>query len=262
MSSRSMKILQMAQEIKATNPFPLRPVEETARKNVKQYTNLEPVKPYYYENGSADCEDAMINEDISVSIPASASTSANYLIDSDDSVKDPDYNLPGSKDAERFQSVESDISDSDNLPVTTPDTTASVCAKGSTKTAAIHELEYTKKGEVRKRKRFAKSVQERKEKSANKRQKKHYLRPGCKSCSRKCNEITDDHRASVNSQYWLMNWQERRVFISSNVSVHDVKRRRGTGNTTRNRTLKYFLKNEHGEIREVCKLFFFIHSRI
>lgn len=247
MFSRGMKMVQ--KEIKAAKVTPLRPAEETEMKEIKQYTNLVPVEDYV-EN-AADRKDALVNDDIS-SISAAASASLQlYVSDSDDSVKDPDYHLPDSKVAERFESEESDISDSDNLsiPVTTSSkTTASIGAMIPTKVAASHELMYTQKGEVRKRKIFGKSRQERKDDSIIKQREKHYVRPGCNSCSRKCNEFTKDHRISLNSQYWLMNWQERRVFISSNVSVHGVKRRRGSDNSDRNRTFKYFLKQDRKSV--------------
>ncbi|KAF2895817.1 hypothetical protein ILUMI_10358 [Ignelater luminosus] len=50
--------------------------------------------------------------------------------------------------------------------------------------------------------------------------------------------------------------QERRIYISSNVSMYNMKRRRGRENSFRTKTFKYFLKNEDGEKLEVCKSFF------
>ncbi|KAK9703821.1 hypothetical protein QE152_g29061 [Popillia japonica] len=88
-----------------------------------------------------------------------------------------------------------------------------VVASTSTAVSSVenHDGNFTKTGELRKRKRYDKTKLERKEEQARKQRQKHYIRPGCVVCHRRCKALFNkDHRTSINTQYWSMNWQERR----------------------------------------------------
>lgn len=187
-------------------------------------------------------------------------TLRNFQCDSDDSLKDPDFLMSNSGESSGSDShATSNVANWTSID-TSITTAAPIDVVASTSTAVSsvenHDGNFTKTGELRKRKRYEKTKLERKEEQARKQREKHYIRPGCVVCHRRCKALFNkDHRTSINTQYWSMNWQERRIFVSSNVDVHDVKRRRGSAESARKRTFKYFLKSG-GTKHEVCKTFF------
>ncbi|XP_030748954.1 uncharacterized protein LOC115885491 [Sitophilus oryzae] len=168
------------------------------------------------------------------------------LLNSDDSVDDPHYlpdsdtssDQPLSKIRRKLKKTSTDQS-GDVAEVVQPDE------------------QYTKRtGELRKRKKFCKTVAERNADKLEKVKTKHTVRTGCGPCKKGCvGKIVEDQRISINRDYWMMSWQERQIFLSATISTMEVKRRRGSG-MSRTRSCKYFLKNANGEKVEICKVFF------
>jgi hypothetical protein len=117
--------------------------------------------------------------------------------------------------------------------------------------------EFTRKGDVRKRKSYAKSMKERQEETNRKKLHHYGVKEGCKNCKKECNLNFDKaRRLELNTRYWNMNWQERQIYASSNVTACLIRRRRGTDESKRQKSLRYFLKTETGSRIQVCKVFF------
>jgi hypothetical protein len=117
--------------------------------------------------------------------------------------------------------------------------------------------EFTRKGEVRKRKSYEKSMKERQEETNRKKLHHYGVKEGCKNCKKECNLNFDKaRRLELNTRYWNMNWQERQIYVSSNVTACLIRKRRGTDESKRQKSLRYFLKTETGSRIQVCKVFF------
>lgn len=115
----------------------------------------------------------------------------------------------------------------------------------------------TKKGEIRKRKRYVKPLKERKQELDKLKDEEHDVKPGCGKCRRSCHKKFPYARRKVlNTQYWLMDFQERRIFISTSITKETVQRRRSGDGTFRSCTYRYFLTTDLGEKAEICKTFF------
>ncbi|CAG9814598.1 unnamed protein product [Phaedon cochleariae] len=168
------------------------------------------------------------------------------LLDSDDSVDDPHY-LP-----------DSDTSSDQPLSKIRRTLKKTSTHQSGEVAEVIHpDEQYTKRtGELKKRKKFYKTVAERNADKLEEIKTKHTVRTGCGSCKKGCvGKIAEDQRISINRDYWMMSWQERQIFLSASISTMEVKRRRGSG-MSRTRSCKYFLKTAHGEKVEICKVFF------
>lgn len=136
-------------------------------------------------------------------------------------------------------------------------------SNGESSSNANQEQEFTKRGTVRKRKK--KSKKESKElsnlKKMRKEQDNHKIQLPCSEvCKRRCRKnISETRRHWINSEFWKLNWSERRMFVLHNTRKMDVKRRSkdSTCATSRRKeTITYHLKNERGEVYQVCKVFF------
>ncbi|XP_039288678.1 uncharacterized protein LOC111055158 isoform X2 [Nilaparvata lugens] len=117
---------------------------------------------------------------------------------------------------------------------------------------------YTKKGEPRKR--ALPQPKCYKKTKLIKQKEKHPLQPPCniENCKRKCiSGINEDRRQSIHDQFWLLNDEERKMFILTQVDRKIVSHRRNyEDNSRRSKTFNYFLKNNEGESMQVCKTFF------
>lgn len=170
------------------------------------------------------------------------------LFDSDNSIDDPNY-LPDS-DASSDQPL-SKIRK--KLKKISKDKSEEVAA-----VVVVQPPEqYTKRtGQLRKRKKFCKTIAERKAVKLEEIKTKHTVRTGCGSCKKGCvGKLLEDQRIAINRNYWMMSWPERQIFLSASISTTEVKRRRGSG-MSRTRSCKYFLKNPKGEKVEICRVFF------
>jgi len=118
------------------------------------------------------------------------------------------------------------------------------------------EKGFTKKGKVRQRKRYEKSVQERKQEKLEEKVNKHQLHSTCTCKFRKCDsKISSEQRGVINAEYWELSDLEKQVYVSSYLSRSPVIRRRAD-TACRNTTVKYSLRDETGENQQVCKTFF------
>lgn len=111
------------------------------------------------------------------------------------------------------------------------------------------EQKYTKKGTLRKRRRFDTSVEERKRvKKANKIE-KHILRETCgDGCSRKClQNISKERQIIIHSEYWnLPTENHQRQFIFSSVK-NTVKKKSCVGeDSRRQKNKKIFFERRPG----------------
>ncbi|CAH0547120.1 unnamed protein product [Brassicogethes aeneus] len=121
----------------------------------------------------------------------------------------------------------------------------------------IIETEYTKKGALRKRKKYKYSVTERREKSMKKMKRKHNVLEGCgETCRKKCRQnIIHERRIDINKQFWNMNRHDQKNFVMGCIVTGRIKRKT-VEESRRLSTNKYYLKNEEGQSIPICKTFF------
>ncbi|XP_039282015.1 uncharacterized protein LOC120350888 [Nilaparvata lugens] len=121
---------------------------------------------------------------------------------------------------------------------------------------------FTKQGIPRKRRKFEKSVLQRKVEKNNELKNKHKVREGClESCRLQCRKnISEEDRVNINSQFWDLAYAERKSFVLNMCERLSVKRRTSgcdiEERESRKNTYKYFLKNSEGQTKQVCKSFF------
>lgn len=123
------------------------------------------------------------------------------------------------------------------------------------------QLYFTKKGNVRKRKRYDIPLEERKKKKLKEIVLKHDLKGNCnENCKKRCKEnISRERQKYINKEYWKLTKQEQKSFIFGKVEKTVCKRRTicmTAEGSRRNFTLHYFLPNQEGKKQAVCKQFF------
>ncbi len=118
-----------------------------------------------------------------------------------------------------------------------------------------HQQLATKKGEPRKRTPFALS---KKEREIVKIQIKEVKRCVKKSCKHKncMSAISEKRRREINSQFWTLSYAARATFVHSTISRVECARRRPNSKELRGNTFSYQLKNETGQLKNVCKIFY------
>lgn len=121
-----------------------------------------------------------------------------------------------------------------------------------------HSMKYTKKGEVRKRKLYTVSVNERKRQKLEKKRSKHHVQGKCtERCKRRCaNMISTLRQEHINKQFWELDAFGRRNFMLNSCSRTSVKRRTAGENSRRNNSVQFYLTTQNGEKCRVCKVFF------
>lgn len=120
---------------------------------------------------------------------------------------------------------------------------------------------FTKKGTIRKRKRFDKPLSVRLQEKKQKKIMKHAIKPPCSDkCLLKCtSKFNSDRREFINQQYWESSKDVQQNFLLHHVVRVAVKRRTVvvTAESPRKSiTFNYTLKDEAGEVQRVCKTFF------
>lgn len=116
----------------------------------------------------------------------------------------------------------------------------------------------TKKGDIRKRKKYLVPKNGRMEFLQKKRVESHEVKPPCK-CKKQCfNKIGQQTRQKINRKYWSKTFTERKAFVSHHTEILNVTKRRSssTENFKKMATRKYFLKEDNGTHLQVCKVFF------
>lgn len=112
----------------------------------------------------------------------------------------------------------------------------------------------TKKGEIRKRKKYNISLKERLKQKKEKAKEKFNLKPPCKNCPKKCNlHIPENRRIELNKNYQSLNFTDRKKFILSNTEQTELN---NTENSKRCRSITYYFQDETGRRIKICKTFF------
>lgn len=166
----------------------------------------------------------------------------NSHIDSDDSLKDPDFIVENEDNSESdHDKGDMELIEDVNIQEQSSEST----------------IQYTKTGAVRKRRRFDEPLEVRKLKKLDNRKLKHSLKPPCVNCKKNCSaSFRNEQRININAEYWRMTFTEKRSFVANSITAEDVKRHRGSANSRRQKSYKYFLKSIAGTKVEVCKTFF------
>lgn len=118
----------------------------------------------------------------------------------------------------------------------------------------------TRLGSERKRKKFALPSKERKNILLNRKIEKHSVKDPC-NCKMKCMQnFTEEIRKKINNRYWKLNFSEQKQFISNNMEIGPIKRRRkeheNLENNLKNANKKYYLRGLNGQRYNVCRGFF------
>ncbi|XP_050505580.1 uncharacterized protein LOC126883909 [Diabrotica virgifera virgifera] len=115
---------------------------------------------------------------------------------------------------------------------------------------------YTRKGELRKRRKFEEMPSERQVKKIKIYIDNHNVKEVCK-CPMNCHrKISKTRRESINKQYWTLSKDQQRLFIFKCTKKFPKRRDTlKTGNSKRTNTFKYFLLVEEGLEVNVCKVF-------
>ena len=87
----------------------------------------------------------------------------------------------------------------------------------------------------------------------------HKVLPVSCKCNKGCkHSFTEDERKRINTKFWSLSYNDRKVFIVSSISKNDVKRRRTESiekEKRRSGNIKYFLLVRGNEV-SVCQKFF------
>lgn len=122
------------------------------------------------------------------------------------------------------------------------------------------ELYITKRGKISKRKVFAETLEERKEKIKQLKLERFSLKDPCDNkCTKKCaNNISQARRQQLHDEYNNLDWESQGIFIKGLVTVKPVQRRKETQilNPKRKTTYAYHFISEDLAKIQVCKKFF------
>lgn len=113
----------------------------------------------------------------------------------------------------------------------------------------------TKKGDVRKRKLFSLSKNEREILKTTIKQTRRCVKKSClhKNCM---STISEKRRREINSQFWSLSYSSQCTFVHSTISRVKCEQRRPNSRGLRQNTFSYHLKNETGQLKSVCKIFY------
>lgn len=149
----------------------------------------------------------------------------------------------------------------DEIPLTTQQETGVVhyhedSSSSSTESTEIAETEtYTKKGELRKRKKYEIGPLERKKQKKIRYINAHNVKSPC-SCKKNCQQkVPTQRQKNINTQFWSLTDDQQKLFAASCIKKLEKKRQTVENDSRRTWSFKYTLKNENGEDVEVCKRF-------
>lgn len=124
----------------------------------------------------------------------------------------------------------------------------------------ITEFSYpvTKEGTTSKRKKYHKSVKQRKQENQEKKVQFFNVKQPCDNqCPKKCVEsITNEVRLQINKGYVSVGNLEKKRFILANTMQAAPSKILKNATSSKSRTIQYFFQNETGERKQVCKIFF------
>lgn len=114
----------------------------------------------------------------------------------------------------------------------------------------------TKNGNIRKRRKYSASLEERKERRIQQRKEKMQLKPPCnESCRKNCiKNIPEERRVIINTHFQEFNFIEKKRFILNNTSYKDIHETKES--SRRSQSIQYFFQNDTGERIQICKTFF------
>lgn len=185
--------------------------------------------------------------------------------DDDDSIKDKNFTLTDHEtdESESFESSDSEGSLLVPLHQGVEKVVKDVLNDVINKICLELEKDYTKKGTLRRRKKYDESPLTRKnQRRDNKIRKFSTIKENCNDkCKKKCiKQITIERQQEINRQYWSMNPDHQKSFITHRTTTIHVKRRSvvisADSGSGRNKTVQYSLTDSKGEVKAVCKKFF------
>lgn len=117
---------------------------------------------------------------------------------------------------------------------------------------------FTKKGLLRKRKLIDTPPLERKKIKQMQKIEDFKVKDPCSGkCKYKCTQsISAERQNDINSQFWQLSEEARRIFIFSLIKKEDKKRHTAGTSSSRKFTFKYYLKTENSIQVQTCKKFF------
>lgn len=119
----------------------------------------------------------------------------------------------------------------------------------------------TKKGTLRKRKKFDTPLSTRIAAKKMKKVLEHAIKPPCPAtCFLKCSiKFNEEHRKIINQQYWESSKDVQKNFLFNLVKRETIKRRTVVVSAEplrKSTSIHYFLKDDTGDRHRVCKVFF------
>lgn len=116
----------------------------------------------------------------------------------------------------------------------------------------------TKEGTTSKRKKYHKSLEQRKQENQERKVQLFNVKQPCgNQCPKKCVEyITNDVRLQINKEYVYLGDLEKKRFILANTMQAAPTKILKNATSSKSRTIQYFFQMDTGERRQVCKIFF------
>lgn len=187
---------------------------------------------------------------------------SNVLLTTSEKIDEPPKNKPNTSDVKLWQNnflvvpKDEDGKENNDIINVVTDILKNIVNNALYKS---EQKTLTKKGTIRKRKKFDLSPTERKKIKISGKIEKHCVKQVCgNTCSRHCcKKINEHRRTEINKEFWKLNVNEQKNFIFHSVSQQATKRK--TTNcleSRRTNTCFYFLKNAEGSKQNVCKTFF------
>lgn len=70
-----------------------------------------------------------------------------------------------------------------------------------------------------------------------------------------CENISEEQRQTIFTDFWKMTWEQRKVYVSSQIEARPTKRKTTGGQSRKNRTYKYRLQVDNKQV-PVCQTMF------
>lgn len=114
---------------------------------------------------------------------------------------------------------------------------------------------YTKKGELRKRRKRGSSKRTDETQMLKKLNSQHPVLPPCsKDCFRKCTEkFSEERRQQINDEYWTHSWEGRHLYVKQASDCRTVLRKTGD---RKNQSFALRLRDANNSLVQVCRTFF------
>lgn len=132
-----------------------------------------------------------------------------------------------------------------------------ILGKVTDQVAGEMKKQYTKKGNLRKRKLFEETLVERKKRKIEERVALHDVKLPCnEKCRLKCPTIFDlERQTQINKSFWEMSNTQQRTFVFGCIKRFTKQHKPVANNSRRENSFKYVLKDLYGRENYVCKTF-------